>query len=93
MSAKYFIVSTIKINKKKVVKEISAVPQNWIVDGQLFWPNKNLRCLQADPDSLPDKNNWSSCKCTILKSNIDSYSEALMWEEKYMEMDTEDEQA
>ena len=88
----FSVVSTIKSRVRgKFIKEVCAVPSSWVQQNILFWPNDNLKSKLSNANSVPDIT-WKSSKCIIHKEHITSYEEALMWEEKYSEINTEDEE-
>lgn len=88
----FSIVSTLKIRGSIIRKEFSAVPCNWVKENKLYWPMSNLKANIENPNSEPDISVWKSSKCCVHRKNILNYQEALMWEETFSEINTEDEE-
>ncbi|XP_055697101.1 uncharacterized protein LOC129798138 [Phlebotomus papatasi] len=82
----YKIVKTIE--RGKVF--IAACPSAWEIEGNLFWPNKNVTKYRQDPNSIPGKD-WKLFKCVVKTENIATFEEALVIEKSLISVETEEE--
>lgn len=91
LPALWLVVSTIKKRGSSSIKGFSAVPHGWVDGSFVYWPKSGLRALLANGQSMPDKQSWEKMPCRIHRTKIPSYEEAVELEEKFTEIDTEDE--
>nr|CAH7767571.1 unnamed protein product [Callosobruchus chinensis] len=65
------------------------VPHQWESEGMLYWPLSNLNLLRKDACSEPDKSSWRTYKCKVKKEKIVGLEEAELWEEEFVNVDTD----
>lgn len=68
------IVETKKKGKK--YKDITAVPETWIIESNVYWPKNNLLTMLKDDTTQPNITDFLPQSCKVLEKNIPFLIEA-----------------